>query len=376
MNKFIKCWVFIICLLFILLILFTDNVNAESLTQLYIGTSNLSNNVRTINANTGVTTTNVEFTQKFEYTQNFEYVKGQILPISVINQQYYSLDGINYYYTCSQTQWTSSTGASYTITYADGTQATISGTDMETYCSRYNANISSQSTISTTINDNHPYIQLKVIQKKDNNIDNHYRLCDIDNNGQFKCSLNPAYKNIYGFQIMIGNSGYNNSYQVTITRDMYAIISDTQQIINNNNQNTQTIHNDNQQQYNFISSTTIDSNTTSNVNNIDTSNSDTKLAVTNFALIPLNFMQSIINSFSSSCSQVCIGNCQSGHINDWRFVFPCLDLESIVGSTVYAVIDSLFAFGMVFAFIRSVRKFFINALLLTTDASSEVGVFL
>ena len=30
MNKFIKCWVFIICLLFILLILFTDRVKADT----------------------------------------------------------------------------------------------------------------------------------------------------------------------------------------------------------------------------------------------------------------------------------------------------------------------------------------------------------
>lgn len=208
---------------------------------------------------------------------------------------------------------------------------------------------------------------------------------DFGSDSDYGTVLGNIQTNSHDIITAIGNlRGDTQAVSQAITTQSTLIIQalntqNTSLITQIQNQSTQQ-HQDAQQQYNFISNTNISTTTTNSVNNIDTSNSDTKLAVTNFALIPLNFMQSIVNSFSSSCSQVCIGQCGGssggGHDNAWRFIFPCLDIESLVGSSIYTIIDSLFAFGMIFAFIRSVRNFFINALLLTTDASSEVGVFL
>lgn len=353
MNKFIKCWVFIICLLFILLILFTDRVNAETLS-----------NVRIYG---------IEYGQPSTLLTSGQGVDGPDLLTGTAN------------YTGSTSQtlirvYWSNVGDSMSNKDVYFTTSVI-GNIMGGVSIRDNAGHHYPCENYATSRDGIINVICKEVGTLSNNGVSFQYLTYGGYNARVRTSIPYVTEHDDKYTALIYSSVINthsdlqsiiNAINSLKTQDT----TNTQNIINNQNQNAQQQHNDAQQQYNFISNTTIDTNTTSNVNNIDVSDRDTKLAVTNFALIPLNFMQSIINSFSSSCSQVCIGNCQSGHINDWRFVFPCLDLESLVGSTVYAVIDSLFAFGMVFAFIRSVRKFFINALLLTTDASSEVGVFL
>ena len=285
--------------------------------------------------------------------------------------------------TCSSTDVVTTGGNTWGyISYADGTSATILSTIKGAVCDYYTGQIVTQNNTATMTTNWKYEPNITGIGLQYYRTANDLVTCSVDSNGNFTCPIVQDTRTIKGFRFLYTlekSSSANIKYGLT-SGILQFCESDTQAIINNNNTNTQTIHNDNQQQYNFITNTNIDTTTTNNVNNIDTSNSDTKLAVTNFALIPLNFMQSIVNSFNSSCSQVCIGQCGGssggGHDNAWRFIFPCLDIENLVGSTIYTIIDSLFAFGMIFAFIRSVRNFFINALLLTTDASSEVGVFL
>lgn len=172
----------------------------------------------------------------------------------------------------------------------------------------------------------------------------------------------------------------------TNTNAIISAINNQNTSINNistniQNQNTQQ-HNDSTTINNSITSlndtitdSTIDSDT--NTDSIsDNINSTTSNNVLNFMLIPLNFVQSIINGFENSCSQVCLGNCGSGHDNDWRFIFPCIDIRSYIGNAVYNTIDALMCISMIFAFLHSVVGFAKKALLLESDVSSEVRVFL
>lgn len=366
-SKFITFW---LCLAFILIICISE-VKAEVCENIYI--PSMTNLTSTINTGRNVLTHDIQVFNINSNNINASYIKGQIYYVITKNNDTYT-SNVDWTTTCQNVQdYTTTYAQSYTITYADGSTATISGRNQEIddICT----SLRTQGALTHNINYEPDIINVGLMLLDNNN---KYTTCKVDKTGYFECPIQYGATSIKNIAFMFGLEKYS-SVEIRyglMHNNINRCMSDAQSIINNNNTNTQTIHNDNQQQYNFISNSTIDTSTTSNVNNIDVSNSDTKLAVTNFALIPLNFMQSIINSFNSTCSQVCIGNCGSGHDNDWRFVFPCLDFESILGSNLYNIIDSLFAFGMVFAFIRSVRKFFFNALLLTTDASSEVGVFL
>lgn len=370
MSKFMKFWTLIICLLFIFLIIFTDRVNAETFTN-----SNMSANF-TINFTKTITNTfqqeiiNSTNGNDFQWNGDYKYLYIYYGFTHMLANENITSSNINYSITCASYNQSWDLNEYGTITYQDGSTATIDYLSWTKYCEQWTTQ--GQDFTKPNIN-NTPNILVTIVPRSGLEVN-----C-FTYDSYIKCPISNVGKKIKSIKIGLwGRTSYSTNYNFRMFSNVW--LTNDNEEISVIEQQTQQQHNDAQQQYNFISNTTIDSNTTSNVNNIDTSNSDTKNAVTNFALIPLNFMQSIINSFSSSCSQVCIGECGGsnggGHDNAWRFIFPCLDIESIVGSNIYGLIDSLFAFGMVFAFIRSVRKFFINALLLTTDASSEVGVFL
>lgn len=371
-------------LIFVLIMSFgmINNVNALSYDynigqEISVNTSHWDRNVTIASSNSqsGLASTDFTFDKTYQFN-NSKFIRFTYTSDLVTSNS--STELINWTETCSSTQFITATGSkTFTVTYADGSHATISGniTDYEGYCSQYT---STGTVTSSSINISEFTPQIYLMTSGGGawsqcEMDNSFILCPVIAN------LNYSGLRLYYYRQSF--SGGNAYFSIYLRKDVLTINTDAQQIINNNNTNTQTIHNDNQQQYNFISNTTIDTNTTNDALDINSSmNTDTSNVVSGFMLIPINFFSTIIQSFQNQCSQVCIGECGGssggGHDDAWRFIFPCINIENLVGSTIYNLIDILFAFGMLFAFIRSVKNFLYKALMLTNDAASEVGVFL
>lgn len=357
MNKFLKFWVLIICLLFIFLILFTDKVNAETITS--------GVNISEIVATSNISEVNVPgapFKNKGE---------GQVIFTFNVEGHYKLFQTTIYvngaYYTCnlgSVQGYSDSTQQNETFT-AICNVPSINGNGVQkvnfngySWGSQHWFNISKQWTFTDFGNPQSDYTSvLNSIKQftediRFNTLNEHNDMTNLQN--QLITQVD---------RILLQTNNNNTALTTAI-----------------NNQSTQQ-HNDAQQQYNYISNTTISNENYTNTQTIsdNNTNTQTKSVVMNFWLIPLNFFNSIIASFENTCTQVCVGECSNGsggaHDNAWRFVFPCLDIKGFVGNTIYNTIDAFFAIGMIFAFVKRAKNFFINALMLTNDVASEVSVF-
>lgn len=362
-----------------------NNVNAESCTPIY----NIINNNTTFQTTyVGQNYNQIDllFSNSIQLNQ-YEYYK---IPYVLVNNyiQDYSSKTIDLKITCTNPQWTSATGSA-TITYADGTRASISSTEWDTYCKNYNTISKNDSTQDATIfgysynTTNDIILRFAMLGNNNQNIIGPYTEIDKNTN-TFK--IFKSNDTASGMRIILEVSNFNTvSYRYGLSRPLlFGCNSDTQRIINNQNQNATQQHNDSNainnnitNTYNFISSDSIESTTnTDDITNQYDSTSNNN--VLNFMLIPINFVNSIITGFGNSCSQVCLGNCSSGGFHDnfnFTFVMPCIDIRSVIGNDIYNTIDSLMCVAMIFAFIRSVVGFAKKALLLEADVSSEVRVF-
>lgn len=340
MSKFMKFWLLIICFLFIFLILFTDRVKAETITNMRVWSVIHDNTITAGNYSTGngyvltnvvnggcatcrntirVTLTNVgdNILKNKIVTFTFTHIGNGDLTEARLR------DDANHIYACE--------------TYSNQT-----GGIVNVIC---------------------PYV---------GDFNGGGEGFEFNTYGSYNARINISYFNYFNND----SQTLANIYS-TLLQQQQQNNTNTQSIINNQNQNAQQQHNDAQQQYNYISNTTISNENYTNTQTIsdNNTNTETKSVVMNFWLIPLNFFNSIIASFENTCTQVCVGECGSGHDNAWRFVFPCLDIKGFVGNTIYNTIDAFFAVGMIFAFVKRAKNFFINALMLTNDVASEVSVF-
>lgn len=127
-------------------------------------------------------------------------------------------------------------------------------------------------------------------------------------------------------------------------------------IINNNNQNTQNIINNQNNNTQAIVDSQQDINDSLNDSSTDNPNSDitnmnNKVAsnnsITQLLTLPITLFQNVLNNINGSCSSYSLGSLY-GH----NLVLPCINLESILGSTLWGVIDVLIS-GL---FILSFRK--------------------
>lgn len=141
-----------------------------------------------------------------------------------------------------------------------------------------------------------------------------------------------------------------DSNQVNI--DISSINNKTQQQIDNDNANTQSIINSQQQTTNAIDNVndtlqddTVDdpsSDITDMKNKIATNNSVSQLLT-----LPIQLYQNILNSVSGSCSSFSLGS-----LYNHNLTLPCINLQNLLGSTLYNIIDILIS-GL---FILSFRK--------------------
>lgn len=95
----------------------------------------------------------------------------------------------------------------------------------------------------------------------------------------------------------------------------------------------------------------VDSNnTTDTINNLSSQIASNNV-ISDLLLLPVSLFQNILNSINGTCSSFSLGSLYNSNIN-----LPCIDLQNILGSTLYTSIDILIS-GI---FILSIRKKFVN----------------
>ena len=355
----------------------TTNVYAETIDIDYY--NQYSTNSRTTTFNNVVSGTQQAYSYELNTNnldlRQYDKIKGMIFINNITDNKFWS-NSMNISLDCTDIHTITNGGTLYTITYPDNTRSTVSGSEYDYYCEHYDQD-STFNIINYQYNfDNKPNIIMALI---DTNAQWH--TCEVDDMGNYVC---PAKNIIQSIYIGIYTNGTTSNYKLFLYNTISKIKSDTQEIINNQNQIANQQHNDSNainnnitNTYNFISSDSIESTTNTDdiASQYDTSSNNNVL---NFMLIPINFVNSIITGFGNSCGQVCLGNCSSGGFHDdfnFTFLLPCLYIRSVVGNDIYNTIDSLMCVAMIFAFIRSVVGFAKKALLLEADVSSEVRVF-
>ena len=362
----------ILLLITILMMIFgiTTNVYAETCQSNFVNsvhsnmlnyTSNITNG---LNANTKYLPNNETFTIE----SNYRHLKGTLWYTIVANDQVIS--NINLETTCTSSHLENMV-PDMVITYADGTHADIDGSTYEKICDSWETRQVNK-TLTLSTQSEITMVGLRLIKN-----DNGWYSCFVDSSGNFDCPINGGgtFKGFTFLHTLSNNSNAQVKYGF-VSGQFYKCENDTQQIINNQNQNTNTISNNITNLNDNIISTNISSDTTTNTTNISDNNinADSKNVVLDFMLMPINFIRNILNSFNSTCATLCLGNCTSGHDNEWYFVLPCVDIRSIVGDTIYNTIDVLMCFGMVFGFLSSVVNFIKRILILESDTSTEVRI--
>lgn len=92
------------------------------------------------------------------------------------------------------------------------------------------------------------------------------------------------------------------------------------------------------------------SNTTDTLSDLSDS-LPTNSVISDLLLLPVRLFQSVLNSVNGSCSTFNLGSLYGSNLT-----LPCIDIESLVGSTLWTVIDILFC-G---AFVLIIRKKFVD----------------
>lgn len=102
---------------------------------------------------------------------------------------------------------------------------------------------------------------------------------------------------------------------------------------------------------NTLNNDSIDSsNTTGTLENLS-DDLPTNSVISDLLLLPVRLFQNILNSINGSCSSFSLGSLFNTNIN-----LPCINLQNILGSSLYSVIDILIS-GI---FVLSIRKKFVN----------------
>lgn len=146
----------------------------------------------------------------------------------------------------------------------------------------------------------------------------------------------------FTFWFVDGSKRYQSIYAVT---DATLTPNSEQSIIDSQNQNTQDIINSQENINNSINDSTTDA------PNNDVNSMNSKVAsnnsITQLLTLPITLFQNILNNINGSCSSYNLGS-----LFGTSLTLPCINLESILGSTLWGVIDVLIS-GL---FILSFRK--------------------
>lgn len=148
----------------------------------------------------------------------------------------------------------------------------------------------------------------------------------------------------------------SNSYFLTNNDLLSQINSKLGTIISNEQATTNAINNQTQQQqqnHDELMDDLNDSSTDDPTNDLEDmqENEISNSVISDLLLLPLNMFQRIINSINGTCSTFNLGSLYGSNLT-----LPCIDIPSIIGSSLWGVIDVLFS-GI---FVLSIRKKFVD----------------
>lgn len=197
-------------------------------------------------------------------------------------------------------------------------------------------------------------------------------------NIKFNCYL-PKLSSNFAIGFILNKSSENNVYGTAsnvIARRIFTVSCDntasaitqnnnynTDRIINNNNtnsaqerqkiqENTDAVNGLKQEQ-SETNDTLQDSSVTDPSNSINglKNNIHTDNVISSLILLPVKFLQSIVNSLNGTCNPFALGSLYNHTLS-----MPCIDIESYVGSGIWTFIDMVFSA----MFILVIRKKFIQ----------------
>lgn len=131
----------------------------------------------------------------------------------------------------------------------------------------------------------------------------------------------------------------------------------TQDIIVNDNQNTQDIIDSQQDTTDAINglndniTSEADPNTSSSISDMN-GNVASDTPITDLITMPLTLMNAYINGINGSCSSYSLGNLLGTNLS-----LPCINIQNIIGSELWSIIDVLVSIFLIF----NISKLFISA---------------
>lgn len=143
------------------------------------------------------------------------------------------------------------------------------------------------------------------------------------------------------------NQNSLSSQQQQILKQQQTIIAEQQQTTNAVNDVNDTLNDD-----------TIDSSNTTGTLKDLSNNLPTNLVISDLLLLPVTLFQNVLNSVNGSCVAFNLGSLYGSNLT-----LPCINIESVIGSTLWSIIDILFC-G---AFVLVIRKKFVDIFHNLTD---------
>lgn len=294
--------------------------------------------------------------------KSYLYLQADIRLAEISEVHSINFSEVDYTTTCANgTSWSHS----QTITYADGSTATITPGFIEDVCDYYTTHGGAYTAqYFQKIIDDTPTLEVKLTYTGGGPT-----LCE--QYGQtFKC---PIKKNstINGFSFRVTANGQNANYRLYVEKNIVLATSAEADIIANNTQNTQSIINSN----NTINSSIQDTNNTLKDDNIDNPSSSTTQwsnmnasngTITTLLTLPISLMQAYVNGMSDTCSSFSLGTLFNTNI-----VLPCIDIGSLIGP-LYGIIDVLFSGFMVFGIAKKLIKIFNDFTNMKTNQVDEL----
>lgn len=174
-------------------------------------------------------------------------------------------------------------------------------------------------------------------------------------------SLGYYYNNIGGLKFR-GYVYYGGiDYQTEL---LYMLVNQNSSIVSAQQGTTNAVNNIGNDITN--SSTNSDSDNTSAINNFN-SKLASNSTIQSLVIMPITFFQNMLNSVSGTCTPFSLGTLFGTAIS-----LPCVDLESILGSTLWGIIDVLCS-GLFIYNISSKFKNIFHNLTSLKDVRDEVG---
>ena len=129
----------------------------------------------------------------------------------------------------------------------------------------------------------------------------------------------------------------------------------TQNIINNNNQNTQNIIDNNTENTQKIIDDTVDDNSISSAFESFNDYLDDNSTITQLITLPITLYTAILNNLNGSCSPFNLGKLYGEDL-----ILPCINISQYLGNSLWTMIDIIISGFAIYAISKKMIKIFNN----------------